>query len=567
MTDLGIPGVGDATMIASGGSALVYEAVSGTGERLAVKVLRGVRGAEVGRRFDREQTATERLQGHPNIIRIHHSGLTAAGEPYLVMPLIPGGSLNDELESGGPFSLNQATADIALAADALEYAHQRGVLHRDIKPGNLLRSEDGSLIVSDFGIARVVDAGITSATVGASTPLYAAPEILSENKASVRSEVYSLGASLYALLAGRPAFAEGANIWATINRIRTEQPPIIDGVPNPVMRVILQAMAKDAVDRPPSAAHFRENLRMALTSPDDWVPPAQTIEIDRDATPAPASSTSSAATTAPVTPRPRTSSSAPAPPAPAFDRPTKAMGEAPTRDRFWSKALTVVAALALLIGVGLVIASRVLPADDLTDQTVQAPPVDNSLPAVDTSTDVDTDDSSEDTPPTNDAEPTESEDAGVAIEDLPDSELVPNTFVRFSGDHFTALLPEGWSLSGRDIQETYGFRSTFVANDAYLNIDTTPKEQREAGLDIGQSAQDIAAGIGSASDVRTEEIEGLTMHSFTFRNSQGVDSIDIFFEVDGDGYAVVAGSSADPDTAFATARLVALSVRSNPDQP
>ena len=98
----------------------------------------------------------------------------------------------------------------------------------------------------------------------------------------------------------------------------------------------------------------------------------------------------------------------------------------------------------------------------------------------------------------------------------------------------------------------------------YLNIDTTPNEQRTAGGDIGQSARTIASSIESASVIRTEDIDGLTMHSFTFRNEQGVDSIDIFFEVDGDGYAVVAGSTKDPDTAFATARLVALSIRSHP---
>ena len=76
MTDLGIPGVGDATLIASGGSALVYKALSGTGEELAVKVLRGSRGAEVARRFEREQMAAERLREHPAVIRIHHSGIT-----------------------------------------------------------------------------------------------------------------------------------------------------------------------------------------------------------------------------------------------------------------------------------------------------------------------------------------------------------------------------------------------------------------------------------------------------------------------------------------------------------
>ena len=577
MTDLGIPGVGDATLIASGGSALVYEALSGTGEMVAVKVLRGIRGAEVTRRFEREISAAERLSGHPNIIGINHTGVTAAGEPYLVMPLLAKGSLNDELERDGAFSLQQATGDVATAAEALEFAHGRGVLHRDIKPGNLLRRDDGSVVVTDFGIARVVDAGITSATVGASTPLYAAPEILAENKASIRSEVYGLGALLYALLNGTAAFADSENIWATMHRIRTEDPAPIEGVPAPVMRVILQAMAKNALDRPASASVFRENLRTALTAPSDWAPPSTTTEWPSgevvlgpslvngppsvpvvqlpDASPPPASVTQRAA----PTDQPR----AVPPPVPAFDRPAPAVGTAQAgrahrSDGTGAKIVAATVALALIAGLAWWGTDRLLRRDDITDEALP-PPVDNSLPSPDTGDGDGENDDSDTNDAADDGEPDD-----VSIDDLPTSPEIPNSFVSFSGDHFTALLPEGWSLAARDIEESYGFRSRFVHENMYLNIDTTPKEQREPGGDIAQSARDIAAGIASASEVRTESVDGLTMHSFTFRNDQGVDSIDIFFEVDGDGYAVVAGSATDPDTAFATARLVALSIRSNP---
>ena len=570
MTDLGIPGVGDATLIASGGSALVYQAVSGTGEQLAVKVLRGVRGAEVARRFEREQSAAERLAGHPNIISVHHTGVTGAGEPYLVMPLIPGGSLNDELDRNGPLSLQQATGDIAQAAEALEFAHSRGVLHRDIKPGNLLRDDDGSIIVTDFGIARVVDAGITSATVGATTPLYAAPELLAENEASVQSEVYALGATLYALLAGRAAFSDTDNIWATMNRIRAEVPDPITGVPTPVMRVILQAMAKDPAERPTSALQFRDFLRDALTAPDTWSPPSPTRELAPrphpesvpvvEASPSPQRA-------APPRQAPR-QGTAPvqAPPVPAFDRPAPAVGPAPRRDSSTPKVLAAAAAVILLAGAAWWGTSRIFDGGQTIDDTAIAPPVDNSLPSPvdnpdpeDGTTDPDEDD---DPNATDDADDDEGSD--VSIDDLPATGELPTSFVSFTGDHFSALLPEGWSLAARDIEESYGFRSQFVTDGMYLNIDTTPKEQRTPGGDIAQSARDIAAGIRTASEVRTEEVDGLTMHSFTFRNNEGVDSIDIFFEVDGDGYAVVAGSADDPDTAFTTARLVALSIRSNP---
>jgi len=566
MTDLGIPGVGDATLIASGGSALVYRAASSTGQEVAVKLLRGIRGKEVSRRFEREQSAADRLAGHPHIIEVLHSGVTEAGEPYLVMPLIAAGSLNDELEHHGAFALLKATSDVAMACDALEFAHQRGVLHRDIKPANLLRAEDGSIIVTDFGIARVVDAGITSATVGASTPLYAAPEILTENDASVRSEVYALGALLYALLHGRPAFSDTENIWATMNRIRTESPPPIVGVPEPVMRVINQAMAKDPGDRPASASLFRDNLRTALGADASWTPPqpAPTREYSRE--------TDSLGPGTPETPGIVDTPNA-APPAPALRRPAPAVGPRPRRDSTAPKVILALAGLALVAGFAWWGTTRLLDRTTLDTETVVAPPVDNSLPSPGQTDDPDTGgdngdngetDADDANTPVTDAPATAPGDDEISIDDLPLLPNGPTTFVKFEGDFFSALLPEGWSLASRDVDEGYGYRSTFVADGMYLNVDTTPSEQRDGTGDIAQSARDIASGISSASAVRTEEVDGLAMHSFTFRNRQGVDSIDIFFEVDGDGYAVVAGSAADPDTAFAVARLVALSIRSNP---
>lgn len=539
MTDLGIPGVGDATLIASGGSALVYEAMSGTGERLAVKVLRGIRGTEVARRFDREQSAAERLGEHPNIIRIHHSGITAAGEPYLVMPLFPRGSLYDELERAGAFPVLKAVNDIVAAAEAIEFAHSRRVLHRDLKPANLLRGDDGGVIVTDFGIARVVDSGITSATVGAATPLYAAPELLADNDVSVQSEVYALGATLYTLLAGKPAFSDGDNLWATMHRIRTESVPPVHGVPAPVMRVIHQAMAKEPQARPASVALLRENLTTALSADDDWWPPGATAELQRPPT---AALPTKAATR--VLDQP--------PPAPAIGRPSPPVGPPPARD---SSGMRILAALVGLVAVAglawwgttqlLDTGSSRSPADTATN-----PPIDNSIPS----------------PTTTQQEPGSTPE-GTAEPVTPNpAPETGDSLVTFTGDHFTAYLPNDWTLDAADIEEPYGFRSMFRTDGMYLNIDTTPKEQREPGGEVAQSARDIAASINSASEVRTEEVEGLVMHSFTFRNREGVDSIDIFFEVDGDGYAVVAGSAADPASAFAIARQVALSIRSNPAQ-
>lgn len=553
MSDLDIPGVGDATLIASGGSALVYKAQSGTGEAIAIKVLRGVRGTEVKRRFQREQSAAERLSGHPHIMKIHHAGLTGAGEPYLVMPLVAGGSLNDELERDGAFPLHKAVADVTVAAEAIEFAHGRGVLHRDIKPGNLLRSNDGSVIVTDFGIARVTNAGITSATVGATTPLYAAPELLAENEVSVQTEVYSLGALLYTLLNGKAAFSEGDNLWATMHRIRTEQPPPIPGVPNPIMRLIERAMAKEPVNRPQSAGQFAQLLTTALTADDSWSPPLPTVEIG-DSADVPADAP---------------------PPVPAFDRPAPAVGSAPRSESGTYKAIAALAALIVVAGLAWWGTTRLFDRGTVATTAVEAP-VDNSLPSPSDPQTSDPQTSDQDEPlaaetdgPADEVEGARddgSDDDAPVQNDGPPDDPNATRLVSFTGDHFTAYLPEGWSVSRSDVDVGYGFRSNFVAPDMYLNVDTTPSERRTGGVDIAQSAREIASGISSASAVRTEEIDGLVIHSFTFRNRQGVESIDIFFEVDGDGYAIVAGSSTDPDGAFATARLVASSIRSNPGQ-
>ena len=562
MTDLGISGIGDAELIASGGSALVYQALDATGAAVAVKVLRGIRGTEVARRFEREQSAAERLQEHPHIINVYSTGVSSAGEPYLVMPLMQRGSLADELERDGAFNLEQAIDDVTTAADAIDFAHRRRVLHRDLKPGNLLRADDGSIVVTDFGIARVVDAGITSATIGATTPLFAAPELLEENEASEQSDVYALGAMLYALLAGAPAFSDSTNIWATIGRVRSDAPTPIDGVPAPVMRVIEQAMAKEPIDRPPTAAQFRTNLLDARHAGPNWRPPApagltvvtapeppmvpvvptQTVEFDR---PRPAPAPSAAPTSVPA-----------AAEAVPFDAPVAP--ERPDRtNQGLFKAAAVVGAIVLL-GAAAWFGINSAFGDSTPRETVAKPtgPVDTSLPPL---------------TPVPTAEPdaiTESElptDVTPDADDIdPDTEPTPtDQFVSFNGAYFQAYFPEGWSVVRGDVDVGYGFRSEFVADDMYLNVDTTPSELRTSTATIAQSARDIASSISSASPVTTETVDGVTLHSFTFRNNRGIDSIDIFFEVDGDGYAIVAGSPSRPETAFAIARQVAMTVRSS----
>lgn len=586
MTDLGISGIGDATLIASGGSALVYRARTDEGLDVAVKVLRGMRGAEVMRRFDREQQAAERLHDHPHIIDVHRSGVSTGGEPYLIMPLMRHGSLADELDDG-VFAVDRAVADVLAAAEAIDFAHRRGVLHRDLKPGNLLRTDDGSIVVTDFGIARVTDAGITSATIGAATPLYAAPELLSENEASVQSDIYALGAVLYALLAGAPAFSDAPNIWATIAKIRTENPPAIALVPAPVMRVIEQAMAKEPSGRPPTAHQFHLNLLAARDADESWQPPSPAEVTMPAPPPGPASvpivviddtdgSALDPATTIVDTEQtweaPERPPGAPRfEPAPRFDTPTPVdpsaddrpaapeAPPAPRSSRAGAKLAASIAALVLIGGLTWVGVSRALGDDGTPDGDIAAP-VDTSIPSPVS------DDRDDADPAVDEPQPPTTDDGELTDADAPTPEpTVTDRLVSFNGAYFSAYFPEGWSVTRRDIDVGYGFRSEFVnAPDMYLNVDTTPAELRQGPTTVAESAREIASTIASASPVTTETVDGLELHSFTFRNNRGVESIDIFFEVDGDGYAIVAGSNEQPDEVFAIARQVALTIRSAP---
>lgn len=554
MTDLGIAGIGDATVLASGGSALVYRAETDAGEMVAVKVLRGIRGDEVHRRFRREQSAADRLGDHDNIVAIKDHGITVTGEPYLVMPLMRRGSLADELERDGSFRLEQALADVSQAADAIDYAHSRGVLHRDLKPGNLLRRDEGTIAVTDFGIARVVDAGISSATISAATPLYAAPELLADNEATAQSDVYALGALLYALLAGKPAFSDSANLWGTIHRVRTESPPTIEGIPAPIMATIAQAMAKDPAERPTTARRFRDHLATAIDADPSWRPPAPAaVTLD-----APDLRLAPAVINGDSAPYPLPDQAAPV----DIPQPPADPGPSHTNRRF---ALPLAAVATVLVAVG-ALGWWMSRDGGSTDQVLAE---DSAVSTIATEVPVDSDvdpGSASPEPAAEATEPAGVDPAGDASQGgAASTGALPATdrLVRFNGNWFSAYFPDGWSVARADIDQGYGYRSDFVADQMTITIDTTPAEQRTSDLSVAQSAREIAAAIRSATPVETEVINGLETHWFRFRNGQGHDTIDIFFEVDGDGYAILASSPTDPQAAFAVARQVATTIRSN----
>lgn len=260
-----IAGYHGAELIGQGGFSAVYRAEdTNHGRHVAIKVLDGALGEAERRRFDRERQTMGRLGAHPNIISVYDSGYTDAGEGYIVMQLATGGSLGARLRSGGPMAWPEAVQIMAAVASATQAAHDAGVLHRDIKPDNILIDEYGNPKLSDFGISAVAS-NVTATMSTTATLSHAAPEVLQGQPATNGVDIYALGSTLCALITGLPPFVRPGDEGVTpmITRALTEAAPDLRlrGFPDGVARVIETALAKDARDRQPTAAQMAAELR------------------------------------------------------------------------------------------------------------------------------------------------------------------------------------------------------------------------------------------------------------------------------------------------------------------
>nr|WP_257015236.1 serine/threonine-protein kinase [Rhodococcus sp. ACS1] len=268
--ELAAEGFDDLRVVGRGGFGVIYRCRQPALDRVvAIKVMIADHQAGDRAGFLREQQVMGRLSGHPNIVQVLEVGVTRAGRPYLVMPFHRRDSLEAWINRRGPRTIAEAL-DIGIkVAGALETAHRAGVLHRDIKPANILMSEYGEPQLTDFGIARLAEQQDTTRSIVVGSPAYTAPELLHGQPPTIASDIYSVGATLFTTLAGRPAFGRrrGEELFSQLLRISTEPIPDIGGrnVPDSVRAVVEQAMARDPTSRPDTASAMGEALRRVGT--------------------------------------------------------------------------------------------------------------------------------------------------------------------------------------------------------------------------------------------------------------------------------------------------------------
>ena len=319
-----------------GGMASVYKAYEAALDRyVALKVLPGefLHDETFAERFRREAKVVARLE-HPNIIPIHAFGIEG-GIPWMAMRLISGGALSSLLR-GGRLTHPRVITILGGAAHALDYAHGKGVVHRDVKPQNILLDEAERVYLADFGIAKMVEGSgaLTQTGMITGTPQYMAPEQAIGQPMDQRVDIYALGVVAYEMLTGRVPFAADTPVAVLMKQVSEPMPiPAAADVPEPLVRALLRCMAKKPEERWPTAGAFVRALEQGLG------------EVPTASLPA-----APAATVGTPAVRPR----APRPPSPA----TVPRREAPARRSRAGLALAGVAAILALGAIGFVALRR-----------------------------------------------------------------------------------------------------------------------------------------------------------------------------------------------------------------
>jgi serine/threonine protein kinase len=269
--------------VGRGGMATVYKAYHHALERMvAIKVLPDVlaEDPEFKERFRREAIAIARLR-HPNILTVFDHG-EFDGQPYIVTEFVEGGTFAHEL--GKPISMQRAKEVLGAVASALDYAHGNGILHRDVKPSNILLTKDGKSVLGDFGLARMMASNqrLTRLDMVVGTPEYMSPEQCASGETGPASDQYSLGVVAFEALTGHPPFHAETPAAVMLAQMRTPLPPPKTVNPDlslPVEKALIRVLAKEPGERFPNCEAFVDALSAdpatAVAAP---APLARTVE-------------------------------------------------------------------------------------------------------------------------------------------------------------------------------------------------------------------------------------------------------------------------------------------------
>jgi serine/threonine protein kinase len=254
--------------IAAGGMGTVWEAHDVLLDRpVALKSMAEALAsdAEFVERFRREARAAGRLT-HPNLARVYDYG-DDGGTPFLVMELIDGETLHDRIAREGPLPVADAVRIARSIAAGLEAAHRAGIVHRDVKPANVMLDRTGGVKITDFGIASAASSTRLTHGSGLGTATYASPEQVRGERVTAASDVYSLGVVTYEMLTGRPPFDGSSPVAIALAHAEQEPLPVraaAPAVPAGVAAAVERALAKDPRDRPVSAEAFAGELGQAM---------------------------------------------------------------------------------------------------------------------------------------------------------------------------------------------------------------------------------------------------------------------------------------------------------------